>query len=392
MSTPSTLVQTVPHQHLDHHRYLPSPQDRFLPPPRPSSNLSNGYQHNPLPNIPARPSSNLSRQLPPPPPPEGSGMSSGAYPQNHNHRHSHSQSHAGSDYGYSHANGLAHDDLRRTDSRSSQQQPQQHNRQLPPAHALQQQHVQASPSSRALPAVPADAMPPMQYAEHERRGSSERGRKRRQKSPVDWVAFFGGKPPTEIIEIHDDDSPAPQATIQRLPPTITNGASHSHHVDKKRRVNGSGGDVAGYSTTNTPYSYTNGTSTDSLQATTAPTSLGSQASTGARVDNTQTAGQKRKRTTRTTDAALKKEEAERAGPQGYLAEYGEYQPPAKLSKKQKDVAVPAVHDVWTQFHSLHGLHELTSFCSEIRHRKRLTTRTVITLSTRTAVWARNITS
>lgn len=365
MSTPSTLVQTVPHQHLDHHRYLPSPQDRFLPPPRPSSNLSNGYHHNPLPSIPARPSSNLNnRQLPRPPQlqSEGSGMSTAAYPQqNHpqSHRHSHSQSHAGSEYSYPQVNGLTHDELRRTHSRSSQQ----HSRQLPPPPMLQhqhqhqqqqhQQHLQASPSTRALPAVPADAMPPAQYDEYERRGSSERGRRRKGKSPVDWVAFFGGKPPTEIIEIHDDDSPAPQATIQRLPPPVTNGAPHSHHVDKKRRVNGSGGGEAGYSTTNTPYSYTNGTSTDSLQNTTAPTSLGSQASTAGRIDNTQSAGQKRKRTTRTSDALHKKEEAARAGPQGYLAEYGEYHPPTKLSKKQKDVVVPTVHDVGHRLISRH---------------------------------------
>lgn len=398
MSTPSTLVQTVPHQHqLDHHRYLPSPQDRFLPPPRPSSNLSNGYHHNPLPSIPARPSSNLSRQLPPPPP-ESSGMSTAGYSHNHNQqqlRHSHSQSHAGSEYPYPHVNGVAHDDLRRTDSRSSQHQ---HSRHLPPPHILQhqqqqqQQHLQASSPSRAMPAVTADAMPPAQYSEYERRGSSERGRKRRQKSPVDWVAFFGGKPPSEIIEIHDDDSPAPQATIQRLPPPITNGASHSsQHVEKKRRVNGSGGDAPGYSTTNTPYSYTNGTSTDSLHPTTAPTSLGSQASTSGRVDNTQTTGQKRKRTTRTTDAALRKQEAELAGPQGYLAEYGEYHPPAKLSKKQKDVVVPAIHDVWISM-SLMAWQNRTNFiCSAINRRIRLTTRMGITLCTKTAASARSTT-
>lgn len=356
MSTPSTLVQTVPvaHQHLDHHRYLPSPQDRFLPPPRPSSNLSNGYHHNPLPTIPARPSSNLSRQLPPPPP-ESSGMSNPAYSHNHNHthHHSHSQSHAGAEYSNPHVNGVTYDELRRTDSRSSQQ----HSRQLPPPPSLQhQQRSQASVQditpSRALPELPADPMPRAQYDHYERRGSSEHRRKRRPKSPVDWVAFFGGKPPTEIIEIHDDDSPAPPATIQRLPPPVTNGASHSHHVDKKRRVNGSGGDAPGYSTTNTPYSYTNGTSTDSFQATTAPTSLGSQASNAGRIDNTQTVGQKRKRpTTRNTDAVKKQQEAERAGPQGYLAEYGEYLPPAKLAKKQKDVVVPAIHDVRLRFHS-----------------------------------------
>ncbi|SMR46079.1 unnamed protein product [Zymoseptoria tritici ST99CH_1A5] len=123
--------------------------------------------------------------------------------------------------------------------------------------------------------------------------------------------------------------------------------SRTQHVGKKRRVDGGSGEAAGYSTTNTPYSYANGQSTESLQApTTASTSLGSQVSNDyrAELDTSLQTGQKRKRTTRTSDAAQKKQEIERAGPKGYLAEYGEYLPPVKLSKKQKDVAVPAIHD------------------------------------------------
>lgn len=187
-------------------------------------------------------------------------------------------------------------------------------------------------------------MPSHQQYETQQGDVQDQGKKRKQKSPVDWVAFFGGKPPAEIIEIHDDDSPAPSATIQKPPPPAVNGSSTTHHVDKKRRVNGGSGEVPTYSTTNTPYSHSNGASTDSLQATTAPTSLGSQASSGSRVEAAQT-GQKRKRSTRTSDVDRKKQEAERPGPKGYLAEYGEYAPPSKSLRKQKDVIVNAIHDV-----------------------------------------------
>ena len=56
-------------------------------------------------------------------------------------------------------------------------------------------------------------------------------------------------------------------------------------------------------------------------------------------------GQKRKRTTRTSELERKKQETERLGPRGYLAEYGEYVPPPKQHKKQRDVAVPVLTDV-----------------------------------------------
>lgn len=332
MSTPSTLTATTA-IHSQHQRFLPSPADRYLPPPRPSSNLSGAYHQ----NIPTRPSSNLSnRQLPLPARPE-SGMSNGAY------SHAHSQSRAAPEYVY--VNGSAqqinYDDHQRTETASTQY----HNRTLPPP---QPQHIASASRASAAGAAAGAEMPNYSGSRGHRSGSAEHGRKRRQKSPVDWVNYFGGKPPTEIIEIHDDDSPAPPATIQRLPPQA-NGSSVSQHVDKKRRVNGGSGDIPQYSTTNTPYSYTNGASTDSLQATTAPTSLGSQASSGGGGGSVQASaqtGQKRKRTTRTSDADRKRQELARPGaPRGYLAEYGEYQTPPRQAKKQKDVVVPAIHEV-----------------------------------------------
>lgn len=324
MSTPQTLTAALPphYSQLDYRqRPLFSPNDRYLPPPRPSSNISNGYHH----NIPARPSSNLSNhQLPPPPRPH-SGASNG-------YAHAHGQPRIAAEYAYS--NGTtqqsSNEDLRRTASRTSQQQ-----RQLPPP----------IPSVSRAPAA-SSQMPPNQANGSMRADSGERGRDRKRKEPVDWVEYFGGKPPAEIIEIHDDDSPAPSAQVHKLPPPTTNGSYNSQHVNKRQRVNGGSGEAPVYSEARTPYSHSNGTSTDSLQATTAPTSLGSQASSGSlRNDALAQTGQKRKRTTRTSEQERKKQEIEKTGPRGYLAEYGEYQPPPKQGKKQRDVVVPQIHDV-----------------------------------------------
>ena len=201
MSTPVTLNHPLPpHHHLDHReRYLPSPQNRYLPPPRPSSNLSNGVHQ----SIPARPSSNVSNpQLAPPPPRTHSGMSNGAY----THSHAHSQARGGAEQSYS-ANHLtpqnSHDDLRRTNSTVSQQQK--------PLPAL----PQTEQASRTQPSL----KPSEGTLEDE---NMQRGKKRGRRSPVDWVEYFGGKPPAEIITIHDDDSPAPPSSVQKLPPP-TNG-------------------------------------------------------------------------------------------------------------------------------------------------------------------------
>lgn len=338
MSTPQTLTQLLPpHQHMERHHYLPSPQDRFLPPPRPSSNVSGGYHQ----QIPTRPSSNLSnRQLPPPPRPE-SGMSNSAY--SHPHSQSQSQARGGAEYAYgSSVQQGGFDDLMRRQNDAAVAY--QHRTLPPPA----PQHIAST--SRA----PAGSSELAHGAHYSESGSAERGVKRRQRerAPVDWHEFYGGKPPAEIITIHDDDSPVPESTTQHRP-AMSHASSTSHHVDKRRRTNGGGGDVPQYSTTNTPYSYTNGGSAESLHNTTAPTSLGSQASAGAQqpqqqVSTAQT-GQKRKRNAKAPEVDRKKQETERPGVgKGYLADYGEYKTPPRQTKKQKDVVVPSIPDVRTR--------------------------------------------
>ena len=254
---------------------------------------------------------------------------SNTYSHSHAH-HSNSQARGGAENTY--ANGLtqqhSHEDLRRTNSTASQQQ-----RPLPPP---------PQQPSRAQAGEP-HQMPPMrENRPSEDEDNDHSNKRKRNKSPVDWYNYFGGKPPNEIITIHDDDSPAPSAQTQRLPPP-TNDSTTTQHVDKKRRTNVGGGD-AHYSATNTPYSHSNGTSTESHQTTTAPTSLGSQVSNASKLDGAQT-GQKRKRTARATEQERKKQEPERSGPRGYLAEYGEYVPPPKQHRKQKEVNVPSIHDV-----------------------------------------------
>lgn len=331
MSTPQTLTQApAPHYSLDYRqRHLISPTQRYLPPPRPSSNLSNGHYQ----NLPARTSSNISNtQQFAPPPRTQSGMSNGYS------NHAHSQSRGGAEYPY--PNGIAqhpppHEELRRRGSRASQHQ-----------RPYQPDSLAAS-SSRAVQATAGAQMPTQQHYDNARGESSEYGGRRSKRDPVDWVEFFGGKPPAEIITIHDDDSPAPPATIQKVqqpasPATNGSYAQPTQHVDKRRRVNGAAADVPAYGDSRTPYSYSNGTSTESLQTNTAPTSLGS--STSSRLEPSQT-GQKRKRTTRTSEQERKKQETERLGPRGYLAEYGEYVPPPKQQKKQRELAVPVLTDV-----------------------------------------------
>ncbi|KAF2860163.1 serine/threonine protein kinase [Piedraia hortae CBS 480.64] len=139
--------------------------------------------------------------------------------------------------------------------------------------------------------------------------------RRRAKPAVDWVQFFGGQPPREIITIHDDDSPCPEQPPEPAVP---------HHADKRRRTNGN----AAYSTTHTPYSYN-----------------GSSAATPATMANrheTAQTGQKRKRITRESERERKRVEAAHSSATGYLAQYGDYIPPPRLPKKQREVYVPVI--------------------------------------------------
>ncbi|KAK0908952.1 serine threonine protein kinase CMGC group [Friedmanniomyces endolithicus] len=318
MSTPQTLTQALPpHQYFDHRqRYLPSPQDRYLPPPRPSSNVS-GFHG----SIPTRPPSNVQLHQLPPPSRTHSGMSN---------RYSQSQARGGAEYGYT--NGytpqISAPDPSRTSAASGRYQQ--------PLHHEEKKH-----ESRA-PAIPSPQMPPSQDTAEGPSSSADRKRRRGKEGP-DWEQFYSKGVPKEVILIHEGDTPPPPKAPQQAPPPPTTGASGTQHVVKRRRVSGDGAEAPIYSATNTPYSHSNGTSTDSLQATTAPTSLGSNASSSSRLEGAQ-AGQKRKRTTRTSEIERKKQETESAGPRGYLAEYGEYMPPPKQYKKQKEVHVPVLTD------------------------------------------------
>lgn len=369
MSTPQTLTQAAaPHYSLDYRqRHLVSPNNqRYLPPPRPSSNLSNGHYH----NLPARPPSNISQsQQFAPPTRTQSGMSNGYSSQ------AHSQSRGGAEYSYTngHAQQPAHDELRRRGSRAS-------------LHQRPYQEPAAASSSRAPPATGGAQMASASTYDSARGESSEH-RRRRSKGEVDWVQYFGGKPPAEIITIHDDDSPAPPAATHKpapAAPSATNGtyAAPLQHVDKRRRVNAAADDVPAYGESRTPYSYSNGTSTESLQNTTAPTSLGS--STSSRLEASKV-GEKRKRTTRGTEIERKKQETERLGPRGYLAEYGEYVPPPKQHKKIRDLAVPVLHDVCATHPSPMTYNERSlTICSATRVTTRLMMKTATTSCKRAA--------
>jgi len=177
--------------------------------------------------------------------------------------------------------------------------------------------------------------------------------KRSRNHPVDWNEFFGGKPPKEIIVIDDDDDDneeAPAATQPYQNQTSTAQPSTSQqHVDKRRKTTNYDPVYhhAEYSNTHTPYY--DAASTDQGPAsykTSAATSLASQPSASAYIEDAAT-GQKRKRTTRQAAADQKKREViARPDP------FTEYVPPPKPPLKAKDVFVPLVPDVCSNPHRL----------------------------------------
>ncbi|KAK4934317.1 hypothetical protein LTR28_010715, partial [Elasticomyces elasticus] len=185
-------------------------------------------------------------------------------------------------------------------------------------------------------------------------------RKREREQPVDWDEYFGGEIPKEIIVIDDDESPASSSkhthtdrTTQPAKPEMTNGSARQ--AEKRRKTGPSNAydpvyhQNASYSNTQTPYydedsSRKDKYSTDrtaSAYTTTAPTSLGSQASTGAHLPATEqaAAGQKRKRQTRQDTADTKRRQVD-AQPDPLAS----YVPPPQPPLKAKDVFVQVVHD------------------------------------------------
>lgn len=202
----------------------------------------------------------------------------------------------------------------------------------------------------------------------------------RRKKP-DWGEFYKNGLPKEVIVI--DDSPGPDASkVSAAPPlppihgTSNAQSSVSQPAGKRRRTGIDSAYDMGYydrpSFSINPQQYgenhqqpqhhhhqqqhnsSNSLSTDRTTSlhTTAPTSLGSQGSSngsnGMYHYQDPSIGQKRKRTTRkSTRDEQKRRELETAS-DAYLS----YVPPSKPIIKAKDVAVPVIRDVSSNFSSL----------------------------------------
>jgi dual-specificity kinase len=194
----------------------------------------------------------------------------------------------------------------------------------------------------------------------------------RNKKP-DWTEFYKNGIPKEVIVI--DDSPGPEAT-NGAPAPSTQAATRPppaapQPAGKKRRTGiETAYDLGHYdrpSFSINPQQYGDNSSTTSLSTdrtaslhTTAPTSLGSQGSSGASngVYYEEAAiGQKRKRvaTRKSTRDEQKRRELETTGA------YESYVPPPNPPIKAKDVPVPVVRDVSILSFTIH-LHDfLTKF-------------------------------
>ncbi|KAJ5948356.1 hypothetical protein N7466_001371 [Penicillium verhagenii] len=211
-----------------------------------------------------------------------------------------------------------------------------------------------NPSARVAPATST----PSGMASHQSGSSAAPSQTGRRKKP-DWGEFYKNGIPKEVIVI--DDSPGPDASKPAPAPPV-NGApagqpagqpATSQPAGKRRRTGIETAYDLGYydrpSFSINPQQYgeksSNSLSTDRTTSlhTTAPTSLGSQGSSGASNGvyyEDAAAGQKRKRTTRkSTRDEQKRRELETVG-DAFL----EYVPPPQPVIKAKDVPVPVVRD------------------------------------------------
>lgn len=206
-------------------------------------------------------------------------------------------------------------------------------------------------------------------ASHQSGSSAAPSQSGRKKKP-DWGEFYKNGIPKEVIVI--DDSPGPEASKPSKPaPAPGHGASAgqpavSQPAGKRRRTGMETAYDLGYydrpSFSINPQQYgedsSNSLSTDRTTSlhTTAPTSLGSQGSTGASNGiyyEDASAGQKRKRTTRkSTRDEQKRRELETVG-DAFL----EYVPPPHPVIKAKDVPVPVIRDVRDRLLPLFLLYE-----------------------------------
>ncbi|PSK51814.1 hypothetical protein B9Z65_3081 [Elsinoe australis] len=166
--------------------------------------------------------------------------------------------------------------------------------------------------------------------------------KKRDRDPVDWVQFYGGKPPKEVIVIDD----TPPAEERNMGPQ---GVSLDGHYEKRRKT-GAAEYNGTLSNTHTPSHYdeygryTGSTDRTAYQST-APTSLGSTSSGGAGGAYAEevSAGQKRKRSNRQPPPAPAPD-TRRRDPEARKDPFSEYVPPPNPPIKAKDVHVAVVPD------------------------------------------------
>lgn len=218
-----------------------------------------------------------------------------------------------------------------------------------------------SPTTTTLPYTQSSRLAPTTstpsgMASHQSGSSAAPSQGGRRKKP-DWGEFYKNGIPKEVIVI--DDSPGPEASkALPAPPAHASAAAAQPPVPQpagKRRRTGleTAYDLSFYDrptfSTN-PQQYgensSHSLSTDRTTSlhTTAPTSLGSQGSSGVSngiYSEDATVGQKRKRTTRKSARDEQKRREEETVGDAFLS----YVPPPKPPIKAKDVPVPVVRDV-----------------------------------------------
>lgn len=212
-----------------------------------------------------------------------------------------------------------------------------------------------APSTKPLPAPVTPTMPTQN-------GTAAGGQSNRRKP--DWGEFYKNGLPKEVIVIDDTPPPDQSKAAPRGQPPTTNGAL-PQPSGKRRRTGIETAYELGYydrpSYSINPPQYGENSSAPSISTdrttslhTTAPTSLGSQGSTG--VSNgvyyeDANVGQKRKRvnTRKSARDEQKRRELEAAG-DAFLS----YVPPPNPPIKAKDVPVPVVRDV-SRFDELHSM-------------------------------------
>ena len=207
----------------------------------------------------------------------------------------------------------------------------------------------------------------------------------KRKNP-DWNEFYKNGIPKEVIVIDDSPPPdhQPKASSHNLATTSsavpTPNGSMMNPAGKRRRTGMETAYDVGYydrpSYSINPQHYGEGSSAPSISTdrttslhTTAPTSMGSQGSSGTSNGvyyEDASIGQKRKRVTTRKSARdeQKRRELETAG-DAFLS----YVPPPNPPVKAKDVAVPVVRDVSERVVLLIGIKVLMFFVAWARERE-----------------------